>query len=161
MYVRIYVIVGFEFLPIDIGDTRFVHESFSLGEVNLIFDDNPDPIQLFPLFEDDNVGLEDPETSTLVLRIGPITDPDKVIIDPARVDIIVLDNDGMTSPVCVHCMNGMSHVHMYMCVGCHECSEFLFACLDTCLFLNCKAIKVSSIVKPLKSLVQIFPFCKR
>ena len=95
-------VMFFQFLPTDIGDTEFVQESFLLGAVNLIFDDNPDPIQLFPLIEDDNVGLEDPETSTLVLRPGGPTDPAKLIIDPARVDIIVLDNEGMTLPVCVH-----------------------------------------------------------
>lgn len=108
------------FLPADIGDTEFVQESFLLGAVDLIFDDNPNPIQLFPLIEDDNVGLEDPETSTLVLRPGGTTDPAKVIINPARVDIIVLDNEG-TSLVCS--LNGMNHVYIY--ISCLECSESL------------------------------------
>ena len=57
-------------------------------------------MSVFPEYNDDVIGVEDPESLDLVIEA--VSDPSGITIDPAVANVNVLDDEGMYIHVCTY-----------------------------------------------------------
>ena len=91
-------------IPSDRGDMTYVVQSFTLPSQNrLTFTVGGEILSIQPVYDDDNVGVEDPESLDLVITV--VSDPSRVIVVPSVANVNVLDDEGTYAKYSIHLRN--------------------------------------------------------
>ena len=89
----VYINLCIKFLISDRGNLAYVVQSFFLPANSQLTFTTSGTLSVQPNYNDDNIGVEDPESLELVIQAVP--NSPRIVIDPAVANVNILDDEGM------------------------------------------------------------------